>query len=131
MINIEMGCDSYFMNSGPDHFTITRTNCINCTKLYDRWRKFSLVSITQSNIERNFLLFFSPVIDCKHDQSYIIAKHIQKVILVGFCSFRTCNTLGIWVNNDYRRGKIDEREILWLHRHFFLRQKMFCMKISI
>lgn len=57
MINIEMGCgsDSYFTNS--DLITITRTNYINYTKLHDRWRKLSLVSITYSNIERNSLVF--------------------------------------------------------------------------
>lgn len=48
MINIEKGCgsDSYFMNPGADLLTITRTNYINYAKLYDRWRKLSLVSIT-------------------------------------------------------------------------------------
>lgn len=59
MINIEMGCgsDSYFMNSGPDLLTITRKNYINYTKLHDRWRKLSLVSITYSKTERNSLGF--------------------------------------------------------------------------
>lgn len=57
MINIEYVEVIHFMNSDPDLLTITSTNYINYTKLHDRWRKLSLVSITYSNIERNSLVF--------------------------------------------------------------------------
>lgn len=59
MINTEIGSgsDLYFMNSGPDLLTITRTNYINYTKLHDRWTKLLLASITHSNTEINSLFF--------------------------------------------------------------------------
>lgn len=53
------------------------------------------------------------------------------VMFIALWSSRTSNNLQIWVNYDCRRRKLDEREIFWSHKPCFLREKIFCMKISI